>query len=121
MIKELIFSGKKYYEGTMPNYLGKTLTEVGSYTYAISTSGSPNHFQMKKIEWSTTKGKIVGVLMDYKNNIYVSTGERDTGLNELWHKVSDLIQNGGVSHSLLTHLYQGLRHLLDKKVALIND
>lgn len=38
-----------------------------------------------------------------------------------WLCLSQIIENGGVSSSPLTHLYQGLRHLLDRKVALVND
>lgn len=35
--------------------------------------------------------------------------------------LDDIFANGGVSSNPLTHLYQGFRHLLNRKVALVDD
>lgn len=95
MIKELIFSGKKYFEGQVPNYIGKVIKNGGSNAYAISSEGNLHKIRMEKVNWTEPEGTIVGVIADYKNTIYVSTGEFQTDSVKLWHRVNDILQNGG--------------------------
>ena len=115
MIKELIFAVKKYYEGTVPNYIGKVIKNGGSNAYTISSETRPHKIRMEKINWSEPEGTIVGVIADYKNTIYVSTGEIQTDSVTLWHRVNDILQNGGVSSSPLTHIWQALRAFTARK------
>lgn len=109
MIKELIFAGKKYYEGTVPNYIGKVIKNGGSNAYTISSETRPHKIRMEKINWTDPEGTIVGVIADYKNTIYVSTGEIQTDSVQLWHRVNDILQNGGVLGSLLIHICQAFK------------
>lgn len=113
MIKELIFSGKKFFEGEEPNYIGKTIkSPKNPIAYFISYNDGyldPSNHTM--IPDGTVKGVVTS---DFAGGTYITNGA-------WWYKLTDLIQNGGVSSSPLTHLYQSFRHLLDRKVALVND
>lgn len=150
MIKELIFSGKKYYEGNQPNYIGKTIKGVNGTITNWSLDSTSASLTIRPFAWaddyrearSLTASQINGKKILYQvftHVSYLSTYERQQqtfvsftintpsyhdGGNEdvaCWVKLNDILKNGGVSSSPLTHLYQGLRHLLDRKVALVND
>lgn len=115
MIKELIFSGKKWFQGDMPNYIGKTViapkSDIGCWSQNLD-----NQFLSTQVAefYSKPSGVVNGYVKEKgTGNIYLHIFS--------WFSLNELLQNGGVSSSPLTHLYQGLRHLLDRKVALVND
>ena len=89
MIKELIFGSKKFYEGDMPNYIGKTIipphkTMLGYDQFANygGTYGSFNYGSGNREE------KIMGVAKDSrgKTAVLISAG---------WIYINELFQNGG--------------------------
>lgn len=110
MIKELIFSGKKYFEGTMPSYFGKTVKKPSSgckpYVY-------DSFWDQPDEDWSLVypEGKIIGEATTTDGKYLL------TRTSSYWISLTELLQNGGVSSSPLTHLYQGLRSLFKEVVA----
>ena len=130
MIKELIFSGKKYFEGQTPNYIGKTLKGAG--TNKVEGATVDYDFRSNEAVWSSAYReipanslngrKIYGQAIDDFNFVCVLMPYYYNGNTYMeWFRVSELTENGGVSHSPLIHLYQGLRHLLNRKVAYVFD
>lgn len=131
MIKELIFSDKKFYEGQVPNYIGKTVhgvkNEIQRYdlTYdRAQTSDYRNTFKPSELNGFKVVNQLFNGAHDTNDNydktfVTVFSGSFDSLKYSV--KVDDIFANGGVSSSPLTHLYQGLRHLLNRKVALAND
>lgn len=122
MIKELIFQKQKWYQGEVPNYIGKMIIQPRHiYNYwQLDNDGNFKKFSSGSTISSDyiPKGKVKGQWVDYSGNIYLINEGASFGM---WFKLHDLIEYGGVSSSPLTNLYQGLRHLLDRKVALVND
>ena len=114
-----------WYQGKMQNYIGRSVTlpktKIRFYdihdSRDVMPSGSYTDCQ---------HGKILGNTGTVNGQFFV---ENDTFLtisfpfqfdydevHTVWLKLTDILQNGGVSSSPLIHLYQGLRHLLDRKV-----
>ena len=140
MIKELIFAGKKYFEGQVPNYIGKTLkmpkASCCTYTFNLGKDSSlpkddakePQPIKIYDDLWPQDMSydltpKVIGQL-EAQNSTFLLIPFYDHIFKHthcVWIELSEYFQNGGVSSSPLTHLYQGLRHLLDRKVALVND
>lgn len=126
-IDHMIFNSKKYWEGTAPNYIGRKVKapknllygwSYGLYTNFVKTTNSASYdgySHCKPDEGET----IIGQGANNDGEVMLMT--KSTSGNLDWFTLTDLVQNGGVSSSPLTHLYQGLRHLLDRKVALVND
>ena len=138
MIKELIFQKQKWYQGEVPNYVGKTLKMPNGscYTYTFNL-GKHNDLPKDEVKdpqvtrnyddlWPQDLSykltpKVIGQL-EAQNSTFLLIPFYDHISNHthcVWIKLSEYLQNGGVSSSLLTHLYQGLRHLLDRRVALV--
>ena len=140
MIKELIFQKQKWYQGEVPNYVGKTLkmpnNSCYTYTFNLGKDSSLPKDEVKDpqvtinyddpwpqdLSYKLTP-KVIGQL-EAQNSTFLLIPFYDHIFKHthcVWIELSEYFQNGGVSSSPLTHLYQGLRHLLDRKVALVND
>lgn len=121
MIDHMIVDLKKYYEGQTPNYIGETVTPPKK---AIRCNAS-HPIEVNDWSYGIPSGKVFGML-EIENQIYLYSEtvllsyDKKTlnGDHGYYFALNDLIQNGGVSSSPLTHLYQGFRHLLNRKVAL---
>lgn len=120
-IMKMKYQLQDWYSGKTQNYIGKEITmtsDVANYPYEMFLSGDfsgvPAH------DSQPTTGTVVAQF-NTKKEIYICIGTHcDSYL--FWYNVADVkIQNGGVSSSPLTHLYQSLRHLLDRKVAYVFD
>lgn len=141
MIKELIFQKQKWYQGEVPNYVGKVLkmphNQSFTYTFDLGMSNGKNNGHDVKTLHATkiyddqfpanlaydVHPTIIGqILAD--NSVFLLVQNYENLLDShhfVWIKLSEFLQNGGVSSSSLTHLYRGLRHLLNRKVALVDD
>ena len=119
MIDHMIMNSKKYWEGDMPCYVGKTFKSPISPVDKWKTNTDDFYYLYPAHESVIPSGPILGQVEEHGTKEIFLMG----GLVDHYYlvKLTDLIQNGGVSSSPLTHLYQGLRHLLDRKVALVND
>ena len=94
-----------------PSYIGKTVIPSKKiFYYSINDRGV---FENTETTERPPRGVVIGQYR--QGQIYLTT--EPTSFN-LWFRLHDLIEYGGVSSSPLTHLYQSLRHLLDRKVAL---
>ena len=140
MIKELIFQKQKWYQGEVPNYVGKTLKMPNGscYTYTFNLgkgtprpedeAKEPQPIRIYDDLWPQDMGyeltpKVIGQL-ETGNSVFLLIPFYDHIFKHthcVWIELSEYLQYGGVSSSPLTHLYQSLRHLLDRKVALVND
>lgn len=118
--KELIFAGKKFFEGQVPSYIGKHIVGVkqGLMTYSVYLI--PNNATFDKRVIPPSNSIIVAQFCNYLGHEGTYVDYID-GKDEYIVKLDDILQNGGVSSSPLTHLYQGLRHLLNRKVAYVFD
>lgn len=97
-----------------PSYIGKTvLPPEKIFYYSINERGV---FEKTETTEQPPRGVVIGQYR--QEQIYLTT---DSTHFKLWFSLHDLIEYGGVSSSSLTHLYQGLRHLLNRKVALVDD
>ena len=111
-IDHMIFNSKKWYEGQMPSYLGKSIK-------VINPSGIVNIYFIEQVglvsQGTSYLKDIAGtkILIEYLygNELYVSNM---TG--SACYKVSELLQNGGVWRSLLSHIRRGLQSLLRNEV-----
>ena len=126
MIKELIFSGKKYYEGKMPYYVGKNFKSPTSPVTKYTTNTEEANYITLTNESLIPKGPIVaqaegkvegetkgGVEVEGKNEVFLMGG---TLFNYYWVTLRELLQNGGVSSSLLlSHIYQWLRRVFTSR------
>ena len=140
MIKELIFQKQKWYQGEVPNYVGKSLkmpnNSCYTYTFNLGKDSSLPKDEVKDpqvtinyddlwpqdLSYKLTP-KVIGQL-EAQNSTFLLIPFYDHIFNHthcVWIKLSEYLQNGGVSSSSLTNLYQGLRHLLNRKVALVDD
>ena len=100
MIKELIFSGKKYFESDMPNYIGKfvyTSKDVPSYNFNQGATKFQNIGNWRK---ETINGlRIIGEAFSAAND-YTSEGSDFILVGDsqrcYWIKASDVtIKTGG--------------------------
>lgn len=99
-IDHMIFNSKKWYEGLMPNYIGKSIINLSSKNiqtyYLDTTSGTMARDQVVHGAFFNSK-KVQGQLIEL-NLIYVKI--IDANYQNPWIKLTDLLQNGGVSASL---------------------
>ena len=115
MIKELIFSSKKYFEGQTPNYLGKTIsplpTEHNKLKSYFSTGEDfelvPAGSYYYTVDRTLT---ISGQGFDHEGKTFLKVNRG------IWISFDELLQNGGVLGSHLNHLYQALHRLFARKV-----
>lgn len=117
MIKELIFCGKKYFEGTSPNYIGKKISissDIANYPYEFYPTGG---FSSVPVDNQPTEGTIEGQI-NYGGKTYVFIGTYyENGGETFWYDVDQVkIQNGGVK--LLYRLCSRLHCLFRKAVIL---
>lgn len=137
MIKELIFSGKKYYEGTMPNYVGKKIQGVkgtiANFTL-ISNAESiyfdtyfwKDFYDVSTLSASQVNGqKVLYQVTSTTNYLHAPNPSQvflgfilkhiyDRSRHEYddvmcWVKLNDILQNGGVLGSLLIHICQAFK------------
>ncbi|WP_288557726.1 hypothetical protein [uncultured Lactobacillus sp.] len=134
MIKELIFGDKKYWqndEKPTPIWISKklklsediTLNQYEDSAFSnISGIGfwlqTPNYVLHEK---DLNKVIAQAISSDTKETFVCISGSTNSNDRTVWFKMNDILQNGGISSSPLTHLYQGSRHLLDRKVAYVFD
>lgn len=113
MIKELIFSSKKFYEGTRPNIIGRKIKPT---KHPITAWNGLNGINLtnQNYENETPSGTVRGVMATSGNfNGWYGMAIFDGGW---WYKVDEIIQNGGVSSSPLSHIRRCLQSLLRNKV-----
>lgn len=92
MIKELIFSSKKYYEGKEPCYVGKTFKSPTSPVDKWKTNTDSFYYLEPAHESVIPSGPILGQVEDQANEIFLMGGI----LKQYYLvKLTDLIQNGG--------------------------
>lgn len=91
--KELIFNGKKFFEGEYPCYIGKTIRHITSYRIPTSwfdnDSGTMRENPAPNIS-SAFNNKMVKGQMVLVKSIYLKVPNGGD-----WLKVSDILQNGG--------------------------
>lgn len=137
MIKELIFSGKKYFEGQVPNYIGKTITfpEKPCLFFSPTAKAGEGDIALDvfmgdgdsaKVLPANSTAEVVSQMSgqvtmngNYKsayakfNNTYQTfvllRGAKAFTNWDRWISLTELIQNGGVSSSPLTHIYQAFK------------
>lgn len=117
-IMKMKYQLQDWYPGKTQNYIGKKISmtsDVANYPYEMFLSGDFNGTPAGDSQ--PTSGTVVAQFNTEKVT-YICIGTHSDEYI-FWYNVADVkIQNGGVLSSPLTHLYQGLRHLLDRKVAL---
>ena len=144
-LEKMKYQLKDWYQGTEPYYVGKTIEGMkGKITnYAISSSAeeiwfekydpTDSYAEASTLNASQINGKkvlfqiywhIAHATYVEPNTVFlgfilksVHDSQRDQ-YNDItcWVKLADILQNGGVSSSPLTHLYQAFRGLLRKQV-----
>lgn len=99
--KELIFNGKKFFEGQVPCYFGKKVKaptkRINGYVFdgnAAQRIGSDDSFMPEDGTTITGQAKNIG-----SNEVFLHTNLSW----EYWFTLTDLLQNGGVSASYMTH------------------
>lgn len=122
MIDHMIVDLKKYYQSQMPNYVGRkircTSLPLTQYAFPLNENGNgyiglkPSTGSSPDLNnWTTVIGQA------FENNsiyllIYAEAINDNTGTAfPFWIKLSDLIQNGGVRHSLLVRVYHVVSRL----------
>ena len=108
MIDHMIMNSKKYWEGDMPCYVGKTFKSPTSPVDKWKTNTDDFYYVYPAHESVIPSGPILGQVKDQANEIFLMGGLAD---HYYLVKLTDLIQNGGVSHSLLTHVYHAVSRL----------
>ena len=103
MIDHMIMNSKKYWEGDMPCYVGKTFKSPTSPVDKWKTNTDSFYYVEPAHESLIPSGPILGQVENRDTNEIFLMG----GVIDQYYlvKLTDLIQNGGVSHSLLTHVY----------------
>lgn len=107
--KELIFNGKKFFEGVEPNYIGRNVTlpkiKIRFYdiqnTNTLVPSGSYTDCQNGKLLGAA--GTIAGqAVVDGETLVSISWPFQFDydNVDYTYVKLSDILQNGGVSASL---------------------
>lgn len=111
-IDHMIFNSKKWYEGQMPNYIGKTIKAPSNYLDSYySTPGQNKTVEKNGAGWKPQSGlKVLGQI-ELDNEVYILSGYPH---DYNWVKLNDLIKNGGVQSSLLNYLYHALT-LLERR------
>lgn len=108
MIDHMIFDSKKYYEGDEKNYIGKTIktprAEIGCGRMT-SNEGWFANFSV------FPQGKVIGQMVNGQNIYLVAENTHLDSGDYAYFKLSDLIQNGGVRHSLLVRVYHVVSRL----------
>ena len=109
MIKELIFSGKKYYEGTVPNYIGKTITgvqsNIASFTYTPACDNNNVGLNERFDRYGSFKSeflngiRIIGQAVLKNGDILLMIpadyGSPGSYAYSLFVKLADIVKNGG--------------------------
>lgn len=124
-LEKMKYQLQDWYQGKMQNYIGRSVTlpktKIRFYdiqnTNTLVPSGSYTDCQNGKLLGAA--GTIAGqAVVDGETLVSISWPFQFDydNVDYTYVKLSDILQNGGVSSSPLTHLYQGLRHLLDRKV-----
>lgn len=154
MIDHLLVNLKKYYEGNEKNYIGKTINgvqnSIAAFSYTPACDKNNSGFSERFDRYDSFKSdflngiRIIGQATLQNGDILLMIPADYSGSynQSLFVKLTDILKNGGVSHSHLTHSYrafhlvrkeismalmkmkyqlkdwyQGLRHLLNRKVA----
>lgn len=92
MIKELIFSGKKYFEGQTPNYIGKTIKTPRAEIDCGRMTSNDGWFANFSV---IPQGKVIGQMVNGQNIYLVAENTHLDSGDYAYFKLSDLIQNGG--------------------------
>lgn len=104
--KELIFNGKKFFEGQIPNYIGKTASMPNSsgilgYILRIDGGSSFNLLPYYDMPRKAYSGKIVGQFTQ-SNEVYILAlfSDEHGGLlnwdnHPVVFDVTNILQNGG--------------------------
>lgn len=104
MIDHMIMNSKKYWEGDMPCYVGKTFKSPTSPVDKWKTNTDSFYYVEPAHESLIPSGPILGQVKDRDtNDIFLMGGVVD---QYYLVKLTDLIQNGGVLRRLLTHVAQ---------------
>ena len=113
MIDHMIMNSKKYWEGKMPYYVGKNFKSPTSPVTKYTTNTEEANYITLTNESLIPKGPIVAqaegeVEVEGKNEVFLMGG---TMFHYYWVTLRELLQNGGVSSSLLTHVYHALHRI----------
>lgn len=116
MIDHMLVDLKKYYEGQAPNYIGRTIQRPKNDValYDVLDSGmfiSEAELLPGQTTRFTTDYKILGQVT-VSNITYLAlmiAYTEDTSTPHFrYARLNDILQNGGVSHSHLTHVHHAL-------------
>lgn len=94
VVDHMIYNNKKWFEGNVPNYIGKKISMSKDTANAPYEMFMPGSFNGVPVENQPTTGIVIAQYQD-KDTIYISLGTHyDQYL--FWYKTSDLkIENGG--------------------------
>lgn len=92
MIDHMIMNSKKYWEGDMPCYVGKTFKSPTSPVDKWKTNTDDFYYVYPAHESVIPSGPILGQIEDQANAIFLMGGLAD---QYYLVKLTDLIQNGG--------------------------
>ena len=122
MIKEMFFDKDKYRK----TYQGKrfTVKKDNVYYYTLVSGGvawSRDDFVLaKNTSYTITDAFMIGAGLFYVFDAFSCDNDHDLYINfnkRDFVAASDVVlQNGGVISTLLTHLYQGLRAITNRKL-----
>lgn len=117
MIDHLLINLKKYYEGNEKNYIGKTINgvqnSIAAFSYTPSCDKNNSGFNERFERYDSFKSdflngiRIIGQATLQNGDILLMIpADYSGGYNQsLFVKLTDILKNGGVSSSLLTHVY----------------
>lgn len=109
VIKELIFSGKKYFEGNQPNYIGKTINgvqnSIAAFSYTPACDKNNSNFDERFERYDSFKSdflngiRIIGQATLQNGDILLMIpGNYSGSYNQsLFVKLTDILKNGGVT------------------------
>lgn len=108
-IDHMIFNSKKWYEGQMPCYVGKTIRASRSVTSYNLYQSTNTGFQSDGND-PIPNGKVLGQIQ-MGNSVFLMWHYRLLG-NYEWFNLNELFQNGGVSASYIITLCSHRKELV---------
>lgn len=121
MIDHLLVNLKKYYEGSEKNYIGKTINgvqnSIAAFSYTPACDKNNSGFSERFDRYDSFKSdflngiRIIGQATLQNGDILLMIPADYSGSynQSLFVKLTDILKNGGVSHSHLTHSYRAFR------------
>lgn len=122
-IDHMIFNSKKWYEGQMQNYIGKKINgvqnSIAAFSYTPACDKNNSGFSERFDRYDSFKSdflngiRIIGQATLKNGDILLMIPADYSGSynQSLFVKLTDILKNGGVSHSHLTHSYRAFRRI----------